>query len=111
MSDPAIEQPAEQPGGGPPAGITDRSPGPPERMLPAVEDGTSPVAGWAARVIGEINRVFVGQELLVRGVLTALLSDGHVLIESVPGLGETGSHGFARHRSVSQSRPRASGQA
>jgi MoxR-like ATPase len=33
--------------------------------------------------------VFVGQETLVRGVLAALLADGHVLIESVPGLGKT----------------------
>ena len=37
----------------------------------------------------EINKVFIGQDRLVRGVLTALLADGHVLIESVPGLGKT----------------------
>ena len=39
--------------------------------------------------MGEINKVFIGQEDLVRGVLLALLADGHVLIESVPGLGKT----------------------
>ena len=50
---------------------------------------TSPVAAWAARVVAEINKVFVGQDTLVRGVLAALLADGHVLIESVPGLGKT----------------------
>ncbi len=37
----------------------------------------------------EINKVFIGQDRLVRGVLQALLADGHVLIESVPGLGKT----------------------
>jgi MoxR-like ATPase len=37
----------------------------------------------------EINKVFIGQDRLVRGVLTALLAEGHVLIESVPGLGKT----------------------
>ena len=45
--------------------------------------------GWADRVVGEVSKVFVGQTKLVRGVLTALLADGHVLIESVPGLGKT----------------------
>jgi MoxR-like ATPase len=47
------------------------------------------VAAWAARVLGEVNKVFIGQDDLVRGVLVALLADGHVLIESVPGLGKT----------------------
>jgi MoxR-like ATPase len=47
------------------------------------------VGAWARRVVGEIEKVFVGQDELVRGVLTALLADGHVLIESVPGMGKT----------------------
>jgi MoxR-like ATPase len=51
--------------------------------------GVNPVAGWAGRITAEIGKVFVGQEALVRGVLAALLADGHVLIESVPGLGKT----------------------
>ncbi|MBM4088345.1 MAG: AAA family ATPase, partial [Planctomycetes bacterium] len=41
------------------------------------------------RMIGEISRVFVGQDELVLGSLVALFSGGHVLIESVPGLGKT----------------------
>jgi MoxR-like ATPase len=48
-----------------------------------------PVAAWAAKVLVEVNKVYVGQDELVRGVLAALLADGHVLIESVPGLGKT----------------------
>src|SRR5271166_1160411 len=56
---------------------------------PESPPGGSPVAAWAARVVAEIGKVFVGQETLVRGVLAALLADGHVLIESVPGLGKT----------------------
>jgi MoxR-like ATPase len=47
------------------------------------------VAAWAGRVMSEVNQVFIGQEALVRGVIAALLADGHVLIESVPGLGKT----------------------
>jgi MoxR-like ATPase len=51
--------------------------------------GEGPVASWARKILAEINIVYVGQIELVRGVLVALLADGHVLIESVPGLGKT----------------------
>ena len=40
-------------------------------------------------VISEIAKIFVGQSELVLGTLVALFSGGHVLIESVPGLGKT----------------------
>jgi MoxR-like ATPase len=41
------------------------------------------------RITAEINKIFVGQSELVLGALVALFSNGHVLIESVPGLGKT----------------------
>ena len=41
------------------------------------------------RVTAEIGKIFVGQDELVLGTLVALFSGGHVLIESVPGLGKT----------------------
>ena len=37
----------------------------------------------------ELSSVIVGQRSVVRGVLTALLAGGHVLLEGVPGLGKT----------------------
>jgi len=37
----------------------------------------------------EINKVMVGQELLVNRMLIALLADGHILLEGVPGLAKT----------------------
>jgi MoxR-like ATPase len=37
----------------------------------------------------EIKRVIVGQELMLERVLVALLSNGHLLIEGVPGLAKT----------------------
>jgi MoxR-like ATPase len=41
------------------------------------------------RIMGEIRKVYIGQDELVLGTLVALFSGGHVLIESVPGLGKT----------------------
>ena len=40
-------------------------------------------------LLSEINKVMVGQEALVQRVLIALLADGHVLLEGVPGLAKT----------------------
>ncbi|MNK12823.1 ATPase RavA [compost metagenome] len=37
----------------------------------------------------EIGKVIVGQENMVRSLLIALLADGHVLLEGVPGLAKT----------------------
>jgi len=55
---------------------------------------TSPPAETPAkrlfnRILAEIRQVFVGQDELVLGTLVAMFSGGHVLIESVPGLGKT----------------------
>lgn len=41
------------------------------------------------RITAEIGKIYVGQDELVLGTLVALFSSGHVLIESVPGLGKT----------------------
>ncbi len=41
------------------------------------------------RIIAEIAKIYVGQDELVLSTLVALFSSGHVLIESVPGLGKT----------------------
>ncbi len=49
----------------------------------------SPTGELFERITGEIGKIFVGQEEFVRGTLVALFSGGHVLIESVPGLGKT----------------------
>lgn len=41
------------------------------------------------RITDEISKVYIGQHELVLGSLVALFSSGHILIESVPGLGKT----------------------
>jgi len=43
----------------------------------------------AARVRAEVGKVLVGQHALVDLLLTALLADGHVLLEGVPGVAKT----------------------
>ncbi len=40
-------------------------------------------------LLAEINKVIVGQSTLIERVLTALLADGHILLEGVPGLAKT----------------------
>lgn len=44
---------------------------------------------FANKVISNIGKVIVGKEELVRLILTALLAEGHVLLEDVPGTGKT----------------------
>ncbi len=45
--------------------------------------------GQLQKVRDEIGKIIVGQQDVVDGVLTCLLSGGHVLLEGVPGLGKT----------------------
>ena len=59
----------------------------PVEPLAAVPD--SPMKGLFDRINGEVRKIYVGQDELVLGTLVALFSSGHVLIESVPGLGKT----------------------
>src|SRR6201982_615348 len=44
---------------------------------------------WVSAVQNEISRVVVGQKNLVDRLLIGLLSNGHVLLEGVPGLAKT----------------------
>jgi MoxR-like ATPase len=41
------------------------------------------------QVVNEIEKIIIGQTSLIWKVLTALLADGHVLLEGVPGLAKT----------------------
>jgi MoxR-like ATPase len=47
------------------------------------------VSEFAARVIENVGHVIVGKERSVELVLVAMLCEGHVLIEDVPGVGKT----------------------
>lgn len=49
----------------------------------------TPVKALFDRISTEARRIYVGQDELFLGSLVALFSGGHLLIESVPGLGKT----------------------
>jgi len=48
-----------------------------------------PVTDLAGRLIGNVERVVVGKRDVIRLAVCALLSDGHVLFEDVPGVAKT----------------------
>lgn len=43
----------------------------------------------ARKIEAEIQKVIVGQSEVIRGVIIALIAQGHILLEGVPGLGKT----------------------
>lgn len=46
-------------------------------------------SSFVANITAGMNRVIVGQKHLVDTLLIGLLSDGHILLEGVPGLAKT----------------------
>ena len=50
---------------------------------------TQASAEWMERVLYEVKRVVVGQDAFLERVLVAILAQGHLLIEGVPGLAKT----------------------
>src|SRR5579862_7126774 len=47
------------------------------------------VASMMRRILYEVKKVVVGQDLFLERVLVALLAQGHLLVEGVPGLAKT----------------------
>ncbi len=61
-------------------------------MTKTTEEITAEVrhaGAWVAPLQAEVGRVVVGQDYLVEGLLLGLLTNGHVLLEGVPGLAKT----------------------
>jgi MoxR-like ATPase len=46
-------------------------------------------SAFVEKLFGEINKIIVGQKYMVERLLIGLLSNGHVLLEGVPGLAKT----------------------
>ena len=54
-----------------------------------LNDKIQSAAGFVDRLQSEIGKVIVGQQYMVSRLLVGLLSNGHVLLEGVPGLAKT----------------------
>jgi MoxR-like ATPase len=60
-----------------------------QQKLTAVNEGLARVKDTFDRLRNALNANVVGQEMVVDQLLTALLADGHVLLEGVPGTAKT----------------------
>lgn len=57
--------------------------------IKALNDRIQQESAFVDMINMEMNKVIVGQKHLVEGLLIGLLSDGHILLEGVPGLAKT----------------------
>jgi len=57
--------------------------------IQTLSSSVAEAGAWIAPLRAELRKVLVGQELLVDRLLTSLLTNGHVLLEGVPGLAKT----------------------
>jgi MoxR-like ATPase len=53
------------------------------------ETNRSDIASLMERILYEVKKVIVGQDLFLERVLVAVLAEGHLLVEGVPGLAKT----------------------
>jgi MoxR-like ATPase len=60
-----------------------------QEQLAELEAQIQQACGWIPAIMQEMSKVVVGQEYLIKRLLIGLLSNGHVLLEGVPGLAKT----------------------
>lgn len=59
------------------------------KSITALNEEVERESAFLQDLVAEVNKVIVGQEKLVERLLIALLADGHILLEGVPGLAKT----------------------
>jgi len=57
--------------------------------LDALGEKVSAASQWIPAIVQEMQKEVIGQQYLIERLLIGLLSDGHVLLEGVPGLAKT----------------------
>ena len=57
--------------------------------IQAVNEMVKQKSAFVDRLTNEVGRVVVGQKDMIEGMLIAILCDGHILLEGVPGLAKT----------------------
>ena len=65
------------------------SPGGPNARIQAIHEAVRNTSAWVAPLRQEIGRVLIGQKNLVDRLLVGLVTNGHILLEGVPGLAKT----------------------
>jgi MoxR-like ATPase len=63
--------------------------GSPNERIQAINEAVRNTSAWVAPLRQEISRVLVGQKNLVNRLLVGLVTNGHILLEGVPGLAKT----------------------
>ncbi len=58
-------------------------------QIPEINDKVKEASSWVVLLRQEMARVIVGQKHLIDSLLIGILSNGHVLLEGVPGLAKT----------------------
>ena len=51
-----------------------------------LNDKINHASGFVSRINDELSKVIVGQQTMIERLLIGMLSNGHVLLEGVPGL-------------------------
>ena len=72
-----------------PVARTASPPAGPNATIQAVNDAVRETSTWVRPLQQEMSRVIVGQKQLVDRLLIALVTNGHLLLEGVPGLAKT----------------------
>ena len=69
--------------------IDPRSAVPQFTNIQIINDSVRQASSWVKPLEQEISRVIVGQRYLIERLMVGLLSNGHILLEGVPGLAKT----------------------
>jgi MoxR-like ATPase len=57
--------------------------------IKAINEKIERESSFVENILSEINKVIVGQNYMIERLLIGLISDGHILLEGVPGLAKT----------------------
>ncbi|RLD97186.1 MAG: ATPase, partial [Bacteroidetes bacterium] len=72
-----------------PVNATPQPSGPQFTSIQTINESVQRTSTWVRPLEQEIGRVIVGQKRLIERLLVGILSNGHILLEGVPGLAKT----------------------
>ena len=72
-----------------PENVNPRPTGPQFTSIQTINESVQRASAWVRPLENEISRVIVGQKVLIERLLVGILSNGHILLEGVPGLAKT----------------------